>query len=356
MRVGSILEAAGGTPLVPLRRLAVPGGAQVYLKLERFNPGGSVKFRAALNMVRDAIRQGRLGKGGTIVESSSGNLGIALAMIGAAMGFRVVIVVDPRATATTRAVLQALGAEVVPVEQADPAGGFQVGRLARATELAAAIPGAVLLDQYANPANPQAYQAIARELVADLGRWPDHLVVAVSTAGQVSGLGAAVKEASPETQVIAVHPVGSAVFGEAWQGYLVRGPGLSWTPENLDDRVVDEVYQVSDEVAFAGARLLARHDGVLAGGSSGLVLAVALRMAARLGPTRTVVGISPDGGEKYLDEFYDDQWLARHGLDLRDWTVDRLHRAALGLTPSAWPALSRRIREVPGVGRVPVTG
>lgn len=333
--------------MVRLRRLAIPNGAPVYAKLERFNPGGSVKFRAALGMVRDAMRQGRLRKGGTIVESSSGNLAVALAMIGAAMGCRVVTVVDPKTTTTNRALLEVLGAEVRVVENADPVGGYQVSRLAQARKVASTTPGAVLMNQYANPANPQAHQETARELVTDLGRWPDCLVTAVSSAGQVSGMGAAVKAASPDTQVIAVHPVGSAIFGEPWHGHLVRGAGLSWTPANLDEHVVDEAYRVSDELAFAAARLLARHDGVLAGGSSGLVLAAALRKAARLGPEHNVVAVFSDGGEKYLDEFYDDEWLTRHGLDLRDWTIERLHRAALGLTPCAPPGLTTQLDEVP---------
>src|SRR6266545_910218 len=219
--------------------------------------------------------------------------------------------------------LCAYGARTELVTATDRAGGYQSVRLARARALAARTPGAVLTYQYGNPANPAAHEdTTGPEILRALGGAPDCVVAGVSSGGQVSGIGRALRRAAPAT--------------------VVRGVGLSWVPENLDPAVVDEAYLVDDELSFAAARLLARHEGILAGGSAGLVLAVALRKARELGPGRSVVAVLADRGEKYLDQFYDDAWCAGHGLDLRSWNLARLRRHAEALRPHAYPAGSVR--------------
>jgi 2,3-diaminopropionate biosynthesis protein SbnA len=339
MRCESILDAVGGSPLVRLRTVPAPGSAEVWAKVEGRNPTGSVKVRAALSMVRRAEAEGRLAPGGTLVESSSGNMAVALAMVAAACGYTLVAVIDPTTTPVNRAMLRAYGARTETVTRTDPHGGYQSVRLARARALAGQLPGAVLTHQYGNPANPAAHEdSTGPEIVRALGAAPDCVVAGVSSGGQVSGIGRALRRAGAGTVVCGADVRGSVLFGGSWAPHLVRGVGLSWVPENLDTSVLDEAYVLGDELSFAAARLLARHEGILAGGSSGLVLAVALRKAAELGPGRTVVAVLPDRGEKYLDQFYDDAWCAERGLDLRGWDLHRLRTAAGALRPAAYPA------------------
>ncbi|HSV68035.1 MAG TPA: cysteine synthase family protein [Mycobacteriales bacterium] len=337
MRCESILHAIGGTPLVRLRTVPAPGSATVYAKLEGRNPTGSVKVRAALGMVRQAEADGRLRPGGVLVESSSGNMAVALAMVAAALGYQMIAVIDPRTTPVNRAMLRAYGARTELVTEPDAAGGYQTVRLARARELARSLPTAVLTYQYGNPANPRAHaETTGPEILRALGGAPDCVVAGVSSGGQVSGIGRVLRPAG--SRVCAADTVGSSIFGARWAPHLVRGVGLSWTPENLDPSVVDEAYAVPDELSFAAARLLAAHEGILAGGSSGLVLAVALATARELGPGRTVVAVLADRGEKYLDQFYDDRWCAEHGLDLAGWDLARLRTEAAALRPVGYPA------------------
>jgi cysteine synthase len=307
-----------------------------------------VKVRAALSMVRQAEADGRLAPGGTLVESSSGNMAVALAMVAATLGYRMVAVVDPRTTPVNRAMLRAYGARTELVTAADPAGGYQSVRLARARALAQEIPGALLTYQYGNPANPAAHEdTTGPEILRALGAAPDCVVAGVSSGGQVSGIGRALKRAAPGVQVCGADVRGSVVFGGTWAPHLVRGVGLSWVPDNLDPAAVDEAYLVDDELSFAASRLLARHEGILAGGSAGLVLAVALRKAGELGAGRSVVAVLADAGEKYLDQFYDDAWCAEHGLDLRSWDLERLRARAAALRPHAYPAGSAPERSAP---------
>lgn len=325
----SVLDAAGGTPMVRLRRLKPPEAATVLLKLEGFNPTGSVKFRAALEMIRRAEAEGKLRPGGTIVEPSSGNLAVALAAVGAAKRYSVITVLDPRVSRTNMATITAFGGRTVIVNERDERGAWQGTRLAKARELVSEIPDAYMCYQYGNPANPKAHEeSTAPEILRDVGDTAiDCAVIGISTAGQVTGIGRGLKKANPNTEVVAVDSSGSVIFGGAYESYSLRGLGLSWVPENLDWNVVDEGYKVTDAQAFSAARVLAQREGILCGASSGAVLLVALRKAMTYGATKTVLAVLPDRGEKYFDQFYNDDWMQEHGFPLSVSPADLLTTA-----------------------------
>lgn len=315
----SILDAIGGTPVVRLRRITVPNGSEILVKLESFNPGGSVKDRAVLSMITHAELDGRLEPGGTIVESTSGNVGKALALIGAVRGYRVVLVVDPKAPASMIRHVAALGAEVVLVDAPDAQGWYQGPRIERVKQLVAAIPGAYWPDQYNNPDNPRAHaEHTARELLNDVPRF-DALVTAVGTGGHISGTSATVKRALPNVVTVGVDARNSATFGEPFSTWSdgspsrIRGLGLTWRPGCLDRSVVDRVHLVADHEGVATTRLLAAHEAVLVGESSGAAIFGALHHA-HLHPGRRIVVIAPDDGVNYLGETFDDGWLDGRGL------------------------------------------
>lgn len=310
----SILDTIGNTPLLELRRMP-PAGSRVVVKWEAANPSGSVKIRPALHIVDRAEELGLLRPGSTIIESTSGNFGVALAMIGAVRGYRVVIVTDPKLPPQFVAAMRAYGAEMVLVDQPDSSGGYFRSRLAAADRLAREIPGSFRPDQHFSLLNPAAHHAsTAPELLDQLdGARPDYLVVAVSTAGQLRGVATYFRRHSPATRLVAVDAQGSGALGGHTHAYLQTGIGLAWTPSNLDPDLVDEAYKVPDRLAFAACRALARQEGLLAGVSSGSVIAVALALAARA-PRALVAGVLSDSGEKYLQTAYEDGWLAEHGL------------------------------------------
>lgn len=314
----NILDTIGNTPLVSLSKIVNPNRAKVKLKLERTNPAGSIKDRPALHIIEDAERRGLLKPGGTLIESSSGNFGISLAMIGAVKGYRVIILVDPKTTALNLAMLRAFGAEVIVVTEQDDSGSYHKTRIALANQLHREIPNSFRPDQCFNPTNSEAhYQLSGPELFAQCNDRVDALVLTVSTGGQAGGFSRFFREHSPATQIIAVDAVGSTIFGGSAHPYLLPGMGLSWTPTNIDDLSrLDEVYKVPDEDAFMACRILARHEGILCGGSSGAALMAALAIADRMSPTETVVCIASDSGERYLPTIYDDAWMQSKGMDL----------------------------------------
>lgn len=327
----SVLETIGDTPLVRLQHLASRNGSDVLVKLEGFNPGGSIKDRAAWRIIRSAERSGALRRGATIVESTSGNFGKALALIGAACGYRVVLIVDPKAPNSMLRYVRALGAEIEMVDRPDRSGGYQIPRIERLRALMATIPGAFCPDQYANPENPRAHaEETAREIADEVLR-VDVLVAAVSTGGHLSGLADGLRRRFPDLRTVAVEPVGSSAFGFPPGPYAMRGLGLAWTPDNLDVPAVDELHRVEDREGLAMCRLLARREGILVGESSGAVVFAALHVARRR-PGSTVVAVLADTGTNYLDESFDDAWLRSRGLAE---TVEST-RQALGT--GAWPA------------------
>jgi cysteine synthase len=289
-----LLEAIGSTPHAELSRFSA-GAARVFAKLEFLNPGGSVKDRIALSMIDDAEERGVLKPGGTIVEPTSGNTGVSLAMIAAARGYRCILVMPEGYGQVKAKLMEALGAEVVRT----PAAELMSGSIRRAEEIARET-GAYLPNQFANPVNPRThFETTAREIWAEFGDSIDAFVAGVGTTGTLTGVGRFLKERIPRVLRVAAEPQGSILGGGERGPHAVEGIGLSFFPPILDRTVIDEVEMVRDDEAFETCRSLAREEGLLVGGSSGVAAAAALRVARRLGPGRTVVTIFPDGAERY---------------------------------------------------------
>jgi cysteine synthase len=304
----SILDLVGRTPVVEAPGLMRLTTSRLFLKLEEHNPSGSIKDRAAVEIVRDAERTHRLPPGGTIIESTSGNFGKALALIGAARGYPVVLVMDAKTPATSLRYCSALGARIELVD-ASPADNPQAARLTRTRELTHQLDGAFWANQYGNPANPRVHQEVtAAELPPQVGEF-DTLVAAVSTGGHLTGIGRYLKQHDLAVDVVGVDAWGSTAFGGEFAPYRMRGIGLSWSPENLDRSVINHVHHVTDLEAFSTCRALARSDGIAVGESGGAVVFASLAFAARH-PQRRIVAVIADGADAYLDGgVYDDSWL-----------------------------------------------
>ncbi|GAA4921105.1 cystathionine beta-synthase [Actinomycetospora succinea] len=317
----SVLDAIGATPLIRLRRVSDGLAPRIYLKAEWQNAGGSVKDRAALAMVRAAERSGALAPGGVIVEGTSGNTGIGLALVGGVLGYRTVIVVPDTTAAEKIAALRAYGAEVrlTPggLPRDDPRHVINL-----AATVAAEIPGGWLADQYGNAANPQAHRdTTAPEIWEQTGGAVTHLVAGIGTGGTISGTGSALKERGP-VRVVGVDPATSAYGGGDGSPYYVEAIGHYRHPATVDDpwpanwerSVADEIVRVDDRTTMVTARRLAREEGLLLGGSSATAVAGALQVARDLGPDDVVVVIAPDSGRAYLSKYFDDGWLRRLGF------------------------------------------
>lgn len=334
-----IIDGIGNTPIVRVHGILPERAAKLYIKMEGFNPCGSVKDRPALNMISQAEVRGDLQPGGTVVESTSGNLGTALAMICAQRGYRCIVVVDPRTSQSNIAMMRAFGAEVDIVTEKNPNDGtYQEARIKRAADLAQAIDGAFMPWQYGNPDNPEAHvKNTAQELLTAFPAAPECVVAAVSTGGQVSGIGRGLKDAGANTSVIGVDVEGSVVFGGQKSPTAVTGMGLGWVPDNLDESVIDVAYKVQTELCFTAVRLLAKNTGILLGGSSGASLVVAMKEAMRRSREETVISVCADRGDKYLDEFYCDNWMRKKGLN-PSVSLSELLEQCRNLTPYRYPA------------------
>lgn len=291
----------GNTPLLEVAKIEKEEGlhARVLVKLEYFNPGGSVKDRVALAMVEVAERSGALREGGTIIEPTSGNTGVGLAMVAAAKGYKAVIVMPETMSEERRRLIAAYGAELVLTPGAE---GMK-GAIAKAEQLLAETPGAIIPQQFENPANPQVhYTTTGPEIWRDTEGTVDILVAGVGTGGTLSGVARALKERKPQVKAFAVEPASSPVLsGGASGAHKIQGIGAGFVPKNYDSSMADGVITVSNDDAFAAARLMARHQGVLVGISSGAALHAALQLA-RLPENegKTIVAIMPDTGERYL--------------------------------------------------------
>ena len=297
----SVDQLIGGTPLLELCRLErqLDLGARVLVKLESFNPGGSVKDRVARAMLDDAEASGRLAPGGTIVEPTSGNTGIGLASVAAARGYRVVIVMPETMSAERRALMRAYGAELVLTEGARG----MAGAIEKANELVNEIPGAILAGQFTNPANPAVHEATTGpEIWRDTEGNVDLFVAGVGTGGTITGVGRYLKRQNPAVRVVAVEPAASPVLSGGQAGpHPLQGIGAGFVPEILDTEIYDEILTATGEDACAAARLLGRSEGVLAGISSGAALWGALTLARRHeNQGKTIVALLPDTGERYL--------------------------------------------------------
>jgi cysteine synthase len=293
----SVLDVIGDTPLVRLRRVVPPGHAEVCAKLESKNPAGSVKDRPALRMVLEAEARGELGEGATIVEATSGNTGISLAMIAAVRGYRCVLVMPEDMSLERRRILRAYGAEIVIT----PAEGGMSGAVDRARAIRASTKGAWGSAQFDNDANPRAHaETTAQEILRQTGGVLDAFVAGVGTGGTITGVARVLKEHLPKILVVAVEPSASAVLSGGAPGlHGIQGLGAGFVPKNLDRSVVDEIVAVGDVAAERTARRLAREEGLLVGPSAGANVHASIEIGRRVGRGR-VVTILCDSGERYL--------------------------------------------------------
>jgi cysteine synthase A len=294
----SIVDVIGETPLVRLRRLSAEAGVEVLAKLEGVNPAGSVKDRIARAMVDDAEQSGRLVPGATLIEPTSGNTGIALAMIAAARGYRLVLTMPEAMSRERVQLLRAYGADVLLTP-----GTLMRAAVEQAEALGRSTPGAVLLRQFENPANPLAHErGTAEEIWRDTDGALDVLVAGIGTGGTITGVSRVLKRRLPGLRVVGVEPAGAAVLsGHAATGHHIQGIGAGFVPKVLDRSLVDEIVAVTEEESLAAVRRLARSDGVLSGISSGAAVAAVVRLAQRpeLAGKRFVV-VLPDTGERYI--------------------------------------------------------
>lgn len=297
-KANNVLELIGSTPIVRLERVAGPESAEVWGKLESANPGGSIKDRIALAMVEAAEEQGLLKPGGTIVEPTSGNTGIGLAMVAAYKGYKLIVTMFDTASRERRLQMQAYGAEVVLT----PAAEGMRGAIDRAMELKEKNPDYFLPQQFLNPANPDMHRrTTGREILTQMGGEIDVFVAGVGTGGSVTGVGEVLKESLPALRVIAVEPAGSPVLSGGEPGFsYIEGIGAGFVPEILNREIVDEVRVIEDDDAYEMARRLAREEGLLVGISAGANVAQAVEVARELGPGHIVVTILCDSGLRYL--------------------------------------------------------
>lgn len=326
----SILHTIGKTPLVRLGRVGRGLPCPLYAKVEFFNPGGSVKDRIAQNIINEAERSGRLKPGGTVVEATSGNTGVGLAIVCALKGYKAVFVMPDKMSMEKIQLLRAFGAKVIitptAVAPEDPRSYYQV-----AHRIVAETPNAILANQYHNPENPRShYLTTGPEIWEQTqGRVTD-VVIALGTGGTISGVGRYLKERNPAIRIIGVDPVGSILL-DTWQAkqvppgaqaaaYKVEGIGEDFLPSTLDLDVIDDVIQVTDKESFLWTRRLVKEEGIFCGGSSGAAVAAAIRYARALPPDRLVVVFLPDSGSRYLSKIFDDKWMRENGFLETEWS------------------------------------
>jgi cysteine synthase A len=297
--VKTVLDLIGNTPLLKLSRVTVENGAEVWAKLEGYNPGGSVKDRPALAMIEDAEKKGKLNKGMTIVEPTSGNTGIGLAMVAAVKGYRVILTMPESMSIERRKLLQAYGAELVLT----PAAQGMKGATTKADEILASGKEYFKPDQFGNPANPQVHRkTTAKEILAQMGaKKIDAFVAGVGTGGTITGVGEVFRKKFKNMTIVAVEPASSPLLSGGQPGpHTIQGIGANFVPVILNTKIYNEVMTVTNEDAADIARRLAREEGLLVGVSSGAACWAALRVAVRLGKGRRVVTVFPDVGERYL--------------------------------------------------------
>src|SRR3990172_7778580 len=312
-RCDNVLEAIGGTPLVKVHRIAAGLSAAIYAKIEFVNPGGSVKDRIALAMVEAAERDGQLKPGGTIIEATSGNTGVGLAMVAAVKGYRCIFIMPDKMSTEKIRLLKAYGAEVV-ITPTNAESNSPEGYSGVAQRLANEIPNAWQPNQFTNLNNPEYhYHYTGPEIWEQTDGKISVFVAGIGTGGTISGVGKYLKEKNPCIRVVAADPEGSILSGDTPKPWAVEGIGEDYVPKTLNSHVVDEWIRVSDTESFTIARAMSRQEGLLVGGSCGTAMAAALRYAKRLGPRDLVIVMCPDTGRNYLSKLYSDEWMIERG-------------------------------------------
>jgi cysteine synthase A len=293
-----ITELIGKTPLVRLNRLSKPGAASIYAKVESFNPGGSVKDRACLNMLNEAERQGKLKPGGTIVESTSGNTGIGLALVAAVRGYKLILVMPESMSMERASLLSSYGAQLVLTAAWE---GMK-GSIKEAESIVTQNPSYFMPDQFSNPANPAIHRTTTGpEILEALDGKVDAFVAAVGTGGTITGCGETIKARNPKATVVAVEPAGSPVLSGGEPGpHKIQGIGAGFIPKVLNRKILDRVITVTDDEAYQTTKLLAKREGLLVGISSGANVFAAQKVAEELGPGQNVVTVLCDTGERYI--------------------------------------------------------
>lgn len=315
MKLDNILHAIGKTPLVRVNRLFAGSNVEVWAKCEFLNPGGSVKDRIGYRMVLDAQTSGRIKPGDTLIEPTSGNTGIGIALAGAVLGYRVIITMPEKMSREKQVALEALGAEIVrtPTEAAFDA---PESHISVAKKLKGLIPNSHILDQYGNPSNPRAHEdGTALEIVEDLGSVPDVVVMSAGTGGTITGVARKLKSLRADVQIIGADPEGSILAGDGPIGnYHVEGIGYDFIPEVLDRSLIDVWVKTNDRESFTWARRAMREEGFLCGGSCGSALMAAAKVIPTLRPGARMVVLLPDGIRNYMSKFADNTWLETHAF------------------------------------------
>lgn len=316
MLYDNILQTIGKTPIVRLNRVADTLACELYAKCEFMNPGGSVKDRIGYQMVENAEKEGRIKPGDTLIEPTSGNTGIGIAMAGAVKGYNVIITLPEKMSHEKQVVLEALGAKIIrtPTEAAWDAPESHIGV---AKKLQQELPNAHILDQYANPDNPNAhYDNTAQEIIDDMGDNLSMVVMGVGTGGTITGVAKRLKEFNPDIRIVGVDPEGSILGGGTEiKPYLVEGIGYDFFPDVLDNNIIDQYIKSNDKDSFLMARRLIREEGLLCGGSSGTAVWGALQAAKHLKRGERCLVLLPDSIRNYLTKFVDHQWMIDHGFN-----------------------------------------
>jgi cysteine synthase A len=315
MILDNILQAIGKTPVVKINRVANELDCDVYAKCEFLNPGGSVKDRIGYEMVKCAQQEGRIKPGDTLIEPTSGNTGIGLALAGAVLGYRVIITMPEKMSHEKQVVLERLGAEIhrTPTEAAWDAPDSHISLAKRLNE---EIPNSHILDQYANPNNPNAhYLYTGQEIIEDFGDNLAMVVMGVGTGGTITGVAKRLKEHNPEIQIVGVDPVGSILGGGSEiSAYQVEGIGYDFFPDVLDNSLIDEYIKTEDKESFLMARRLIREEGLLCGGSCGAAMWGAMQAAKKLSKGQKCLVLLPDSVRNYMTKHIDDAWMKEQGF------------------------------------------